>query len=65
MTPENQQTVYTVLDCLALLLTGTVAGFALVGIFVGNAHANATRFWCLVWVLSCAWLALRGFRVIV
>lgn len=64
MTPASQQTVYTVLDCLALLFAGTLAGFTVAGIFTGALRVTATRFWCLVAVLVVAWLALRGFQVI-
>lgn len=64
MSPENQQIVYTVIDVLALLLPALLFGYAACGIFTAGARAVATPPWCVLWVLSCAWLALRGFGVV-
>lgn len=63
MTPENVQTVYVVIDVLAMLLPLVVFGAGIGGIFTGGASAAGTRFWCAVYAVSVAWLVLRFLSV--
>lgn len=65
MTPSSQQIVYTVLDCLAIIPPTLLTVYAVLGIFTGRvARATATPPWCILWVASVVWLALRGFGVV-
>lgn len=64
MSPSNTQTVYTVLDVLALILPALLAATAAAGIFAGGARASGGGLLCAIFATSMTWLTLRGFGVI-
>jgi hypothetical protein len=64
MTPENQQTVYTVLDVLAALPVLAIFLYMIGGMFTGVVNATLTRPWSFIGIFSIAWLTLRAFEVV-
>jgi hypothetical protein len=64
MSPENQQTVYTVVDCLALIPVVWITFWAIAGAFTGAVRITAGYGGSILWVAAVVWLALRAFGVV-